>query len=93
VSLVELRDGGVELRPFQTLYQKLRYSSAALQILRPNLPHLALLVVRLTPLRMRWPERVLWPFLLMLVQSNLGLRMPNLALLVREVLPGEADDL
>ena len=42
---------------------------------------------------MQWAEGILRELALVLLERDLGLRVPDLALLVRKILPGETDDL
>jgi hypothetical protein len=91
VCAIEFLDSGVELAAFLALHEELRNLLAPLDVLWAHLPDLALL--RATTLGVQGAKSVLREFALVLLESGLGLCMPNLSLLVRQVLPGEADDL
>ena len=92
VVAVELLDRGVEVRALFALDEQLGDLGAAREVLRFDLAHLALLDGRL-PLGVQRAEGVLGELALVLLERGLGLRVPDLALLLGQVLPGEADDL
>ena len=88
---VEFLDGGVELAAFLALHEELGNLLAPLEVLWADLSDLALL--RATTLGVQGAKRVLGELALVLLESGLGLGMPHLPLLVRQILPGEANDL
>lgn len=90
---VELADSLVQFHALLALDEKLGDLLASLDVLQADFPHLALL--RRSPFRFRMQrsERVRGELALVLIERDLGLGVPDLALLVREVLPGESDDL
>jgi hypothetical protein len=90
--LVEFRHGRLELGPFHAGRQQLGYLRATLHVLGLDLPHPPFLC-RPALLRLGRPERVLGELALVLLQRSLGLGVPYLPLIFREVLPGESDDL
>lgn len=89
---VEFLDCRLEVRALLALDEQLRDLGAALHVLGPDFAHLALLRGALG-LDVRRTERVIGELALVLGLGDLGLAVPELAFLVRHVLPGEADDL
>lgn len=92
VVAVELLDGGVEVVALLALDEQLGYLLAALEILGLDLSHLSFLG-RTLALGVERTEGVLGELAPVLLERGLGLVVPDLALVVGEVLPGEADDL
>lgn len=91
---IEFLDCGVELLAFLPLYQQLGYLLAPLRILQSHLSHFPLLSRSPTlATRMRRSECIGREAPLVVLERRLRLAVPDLALLVRQVLPGEADDL
>lgn len=89
---VELLNGSFKLGALLPLNKKLGNLLATLDVLRTDLPYLAF--IRSTfSFQMKRAEGVVGELALMLGLRDLGLAMPELTLLVRHVLPGDADDL
>ena len=99
--LVELLDGRLQIRALLALDEQLCNLGAALHVLRAHLPHLALLGIGRAAVAaaaalgfdVRGTEGVIGELALVLSLGDLGFAVPELALLVGHVLPGEPDDL
>ena len=93
--LIELLDCHLKVGALLPLDEQLCDLGATLHVLGPNLAHLALLAgVRAGfGLDVRRAEGVVGELAFVLRLGDLGLAVPDLALLVRHVLPGEPDDL
>ena len=94
VVLVELLHGGLEVGALLALDEELCDLGAALHVLGADLANFSLLCGggALAP-HMRGAERVVGELALVLGLCELRLAVPELALLVRHVLPGEPNDL
>jgi hypothetical protein len=82
---VKFLDGGVKFLPFFPFHQELGNLCTSFEILWSDLPNFTLL--RTFSLRMQRTESVLGELALMLIESGLGLGVPDLALSVGKVLP------
>ena len=92
MALVEFLDRRLEVGTLLPLDEELRDLGATLHVLGPNFAHLALLRGTLG-LDVRRTERVIGELALVLCLGDLGLAVPELALFVRHILPGEPNDL
>jgi hypothetical protein len=98
--LVELLDGRLEVRALLALDEQLRDLGAALHVLRTHFSHFALLgggsaavAAAALGFDVRRAEGVIGELALVVGLGDFGFAVPELALLVRHVLPGEPDDL
>jgi hypothetical protein len=90
MGAVEVLDGDIELVTLLTVAQQLDDLLAPLDILGLSFPNSTLLALNLVTSRL---ESVGGELSTMFFLSLLGLGMPGLALIVREVLPRHANDL
>ena len=89
---IELLDSCIELYALFTFHEELGNLGTSLHILWLYLPYLSFLRTPLG-LGMRWSEGVLWPPLLMILESLLRLCVPLLAFVMGHVLPRQTDNL
>lgn len=89
--LVEFLDGHVKLLTFLALNEQFCDLSASFVILWPHLSDLAFLGSAFAP-PLSGPKSVLGELTLMLVKSSLSPGVPELALIVAEVLPRETNN-
>lgn len=98
--LVKLLHSRVEVRALLALDEQLRNLCTTLHVLWTHFPHFAFLGIGGTTaartalgLDMGWTEGVIRELALVLCLGNLGFAVPELAFLMRHVLPGESYDL
>jgi len=90
VVLVKLFHSGIEFLALLSPYQQLGDLRTPFHILRSNLSHPPLVI---PPLPVQRTKGAIRELPLVFSQGKLGLLMPDLAFIVREVLPTDTDDL
>jgi hypothetical protein len=88
---IELLDCGVEFLALLALNQQRGYLFTPLDVLWTHFSHFPFLGPPFTS-RVSWTKCVGRETPLMVIKSSLGLGMPDLAFLVRKVLPSKTDD-